>query len=65
MDAADMTQDRIDKEAQETLRRARLNVGISPFRCDDCGEVIPEPRRKAFPGTRTCIVCQAEREGKI
>ena len=30
--------------------------------CEDCGEKIPEARRRAVPGVRTCIRCQEERE---
>lgn len=26
--------------------------------CEDCGEPIPEARRKAVPGCTRCIVCQ-------
>jgi phage/conjugal plasmid C-4 type zinc finger TraR family protein len=30
--------------------------------CDDCGEIIPLPRREAVPGCRLCIDCQRDRE---
>ena len=32
--------------------------------CEDCGEVIPEKRRKAVPGCLRCIGCQREFESK-
>ncbi|MBL4855760.1 MAG: TraR/DksA family transcriptional regulator, partial [Idiomarina sp.] len=28
--------------------------------CEECGEPIPEARRKAIPGVRLCVECQAE-----
>lgn len=30
--------------------------------CEDCGDEIPEARRKAIPSTRWCIDCQASYE---
>lgn len=30
--------------------------------CEDCGEPIPEARRKAMPGCRRCIDCQTLHE---
>jgi len=30
--------------------------------CMECGEEIPEARRRALPGTRTCIACQSSRD---
>jgi RNA polymerase-binding transcription factor DksA len=30
--------------------------------CDECGEPIPEARRNALPGVRTCISCQSGRD---
>jgi RNA polymerase-binding transcription factor DksA len=33
--------------------------------CDDCGELIPERRRAALPGVRTCISCQSARDALV
>lgn len=33
-----------------------------PLHCEDCGEEIPEARRRAQPGCRRCIRCQTELE---
>lgn len=30
--------------------------------CEDCGEEIPEARRRAMPGCRRCIDCQTTLE---
>lgn len=51
-------QDSIDDE----VARARRNLptGQSPPLCDECGDAIPEARRKAMPGVRLCIACQEE-----
>lgn len=36
--------------------------GESATHCEDCGEPIPEARRKASPGCRKCIDCQTTLE---
>lgn len=38
--------------------RARLPVGAGAEHCVECGDDIPEARRKALPGARTCVSCQ-------
>ena len=45
--------------------RARLPAGESELWCVECGEEIPERRRQALPGARTCVACQAERDRGI
>ena len=42
--------------------RARIGQGVSLSHCEECGEAIPEQRRQAVAGCRTCIVCQALKE---
>ncbi len=32
-------------------------VGVSATRCEECGEKIPEGRRKAVPGCKLCVEC--------
>ena len=44
------------------LARSRLPDGESLTHCEECGVEIPEPRRKAMPGVRYCVKCQAELE---
>lgn len=39
-------------------QQRRLPRGKSLTECEDCGEPIPEARRKAAPGCRRCIECQ-------
>jgi phage/conjugal plasmid C-4 type zinc finger TraR family protein len=45
--------------------RARLPVGEGSDQCVECGRDIPEGRRKALPGARTCVPCQAGRDSRI
>jgi phage/conjugal plasmid C-4 type zinc finger TraR family protein len=47
--------DSVDNLVDEA--RAELYTGPSLTHCDDCGDKIPEARRKAIPCTR-CISCQ-------
>ncbi|MBI2398343.1 MAG: DksA/TraR family C4-type zinc finger protein [Xanthomonadales bacterium] len=61
-------QDQIDATVKDAVERARsrLAKGPSRARCEDCGESIPEARRKAVPGVRLCVTCQdtADRESR-
>ena len=45
--------------------RARLPMGEGAEHCVECGEDIPEARRKALPGATTCVACQARRDSRI
>ena len=45
--------------------RARLPAGEGAANCIECGETIPEARRKALPGARTCVHCQSGRDSRI
>jgi phage/conjugal plasmid C-4 type zinc finger TraR family protein len=60
-------QDQIDDTVRDAvnLGRALLPSGKSARYCDDCGESIPAARRKAVPGVRTCIACQAARDSSV
>lgn len=57
-------QDQIDDTIADALKRARaeLRTGDAAEFCVDCGEEIPDKRRRAAPGVETCIDCQAARE---
>jgi phage/conjugal plasmid C-4 type zinc finger TraR family protein len=54
-------QDQIDATIEDAVNRARskLKAGDSRKDCIECGEDIPEPRRKAVPGVQLCIQCQS------
>ena len=57
-------QDQIDASVEDAVKRARAKLprGESRRRCEECGEAIPEARRRAVPGVRLCIGCQAGRD---
>jgi phage/conjugal plasmid C-4 type zinc finger TraR family protein len=59
-------QNQIDDTVSDALRlaRARMPAGESPTHCQICGDEIPERRRLALPGVRTCIPCQSQRDGR-
>ncbi|HEY0436413.1 MAG TPA: DksA/TraR family C4-type zinc finger protein [Phenylobacterium sp.] len=45
--------------------RARLPAGEGTEDCVECGDEIPEARRRALPGATTCVKCQAGRDSRI
>ena len=55
-------QDQIDATVDSAVNRARSRLahGESLLTCEDCGEPIPEARRRAVPGVRRCVPCQSE-----
>jgi phage/conjugal plasmid C-4 type zinc finger TraR family protein len=57
-------QEQIDAtvESAVQLAKSRLPRGESLTHCEECEAPIPEARRKALPGVRLCIGCQAEME---
>jgi len=57
-------QQQIDSTIDDAVARARsgLPFGESLKACEECGEPIPEARRKAIPGVRLCITCQQEKD---
>lgn len=57
-------QEQIDAtvESAVQLAKSRLPRGESLKHCEECEAPIPEARRKALPGVRLCIGCQAEME---
>lgn len=59
-------QEQIDATIDDAVKqaRSRLPRGESRPNCAECGTAIPEARRKAVPGVRLCIVCQADYDKK-
>ncbi|BAK67320.1 conserved hypothetical protein [Sphingobium sp. SYK-6] len=57
-------QDQIDDSVKDALAmaRARLPTGEGLSECEECGEPIPDARRIALPGARTCVGCQSARD---
>ena len=59
-------QDQIDDTVKDAIlaARAAMPAGEGTDECVVCGEDIPEARRRAIPGVRTCVPCQAERDAQ-
>jgi len=60
-------QEQIDDTVSDAVSaaRARIPRGESARWCDECGEDIPEKRRLAVPGVRTCVACQSNRDTSV
>lgn len=59
-------QDQIDDSIADavTFARASMPAGEGETHCVECGEPIPERRRTALPGVRTCVPCQSSRDAR-
>jgi phage/conjugal plasmid C-4 type zinc finger TraR family protein len=57
-------QKQIDDTITDAVKsaRARIPTGEGDTHCRECGDEIPEPRRRAIQGVRTCITCQSARD---
>lgn len=70
MDTVDHAQDHeaayLAEQLDKHTRAAKLDVPGNEI-CADCGEPIPEERRRALPSAHRCVPCQAwaERIAKI
>ncbi|EKN4922363.1 DksA/TraR family C4-type zinc finger protein [Yersinia enterocolitica] len=57
-------QEQIDSTLEDAIERARLALGKgdsdSEIYCLECGQIIPEARRKALAGVKHCLACQNE-----
>jgi phage/conjugal plasmid C-4 type zinc finger TraR family protein len=60
-------QEQIDASIKDALKsvRRRLPSGLSLKNCTECGNEIPEARRKALPGVRLCIGCQDQADKQV
>ncbi len=60
-------QDQIDDTVKDAVLSARagLPTGEGADECEECGELIAEGRRRALPGTRTCVTCQSVRDANV
>jgi phage/conjugal plasmid C-4 type zinc finger TraR family protein len=57
-------QDQIDATVKDGILRAqqRLLSGPAATHCLSCGAAIPEARRQAMPGVRSCVACQTAKD---
>jgi phage/conjugal plasmid C-4 type zinc finger TraR family protein len=60
----DAVQQQIDATVADAVARARSKQRKGPglSHCEECDAPIPEARRKAVPGVRLCVSCQARRD---
>lgn len=60
----------VQKQIEDSIKdaiegaRSRLPTGPSLEECEDCDDPIPQKRRAALPGARTCVGCQSIRDTK-
>ncbi len=59
-------QDQIDATVKDGIERARSRLPQGPglAHCEECEAAIPEARRRAVPGVRLCVSCQAARDAE-
>nr|NJM01371.1 DksA/TraR family C4-type zinc finger protein [Desulfobacula sp.] len=59
-------QEQMDADVQDAVKRARMRLprGESLTHCRECGEIIPDLRRKAVPGVSLCVDCQSVLEAQ-
>jgi len=57
-------QEQIEDSVKDALASAlaRMPSGAGLAECEECGEPIPEARRRALPGARTRVGCQSLRD---
>ncbi|WP_144814152.1 TraR/DksA family transcriptional regulator [Enterobacter sp. DE0047] len=54
-----------DMQREQAIAAHRIDRNaVSATHCSECCDDIPQPRREAVPGCRTCASCQEEIELK-
>lgn len=56
MAVGDVTEDD-SREAVRHVRQSEMSSGVTAYRCEVCGDAIPEDRRQSEPGTEHCADC--------
>jgi len=64
MDDCDLSSIHADRFQRQAIARARSRypTGESRFECVECGNEIPEARRKAVSGCTRCVPCETKAE---
>ncbi|EPH3179276.1 TraR/DksA family transcriptional regulator [Citrobacter braakii] len=65
-----MTPDTLDAASELTQQQIEMAVAahrlnhsaVSATHCVECGDNLPEARRKAYPGCTMCVECQSNME---
>ncbi len=63
LERASLASDNLTRDGIAKARRA-LTDGVSAETCQWCGDEIPDARRRAVPGCRLCVACQAIAEAR-
>lgn len=58
VDRATELNDFTEAALEAHLNARQRHAGPSAYRCEECGDAIPEARRLAEPGTQHCIECK-------
>ena len=58
MDEADLANQYAEAGLKQVIESRVQYTGESLTHCENCGEAIPEGRRRAVPGCRLCVYCQ-------
>lgn len=59
----DQASDLEEMMRDHAIQAHRLNhSAVSATHCEECGENLPDARRKAYPGCTMCVSCQGEME---
>lgn len=64
----DAVNQQIESTIADAIDHARNQLALgakSAEYCEECGEEIPEARRKAINGVRFCVACQTERDKEM
>lgn len=54
----------LSENGVQAAREALPDGSITYMQCLECGDDIPEARRKAMPGCKYCVACQQYHDGK-
>ena len=58
-DIIDQANELVEHRLQLAIQKHRIDRNaVSAEHCSECGEDIPEARRVAMPGCKTCASCQ-------
>jgi len=59
----DQANELVELTMEHALKRIRIDRdAVSAEQCEACGVDIPEARRAAVPGCKTCVDCQQMKE---
>lgn len=58
-DIIDQANELVEHRLQLAIQKHRIDQNaVSAEHCSECGEDLPEARRVAMPGCKTCASCQ-------